>query len=163
MVRKTLTLVAKMLTDIASLWLFAILILVGCDIFMRYAFNMPIPGTLEISEQTVVIVTFLCLAYTGIENRHIKTEVIVGRLPSWCRHLSEILATTLMLILLTLLLWRTSVEALRSFGIREIRMGLIEVPMYPTKIAIPIGIAVTWLWYFVTLIRQLGRGGRRGQ
>lgn len=161
MVRKVLTAIAKLLTDISSLWLFGILILVGCDIFMRYAFSAPIPGTLEISEQTVVIVTFLSLAYTGIENRHIKTTIIVGRLPTWCRYISDILAATLMLVLLTLLVWRTSVEAWRSFSIQEVRMGLIEVPMYPTKIAIPIGIAVAWLWYFVDFLRLVRKGGRK--
>lgn len=161
MVSKVPTLMAKFLTDISSLWLFAMLILIGCDIFMRYAFNYPIPGTLEISEQTVVIVTFLCLAYTGIQDRHIRTTAIVGRLPARFQFLSDFLAMTLMLILLSLLFWRTSAEAWRSFSIREIRMGLIEVPMYPTKMAIPIGIFVAWLCYFSSFLKLFRKRGRR--
>ena len=143
---------ARSLTEISSLWLFAIMLLVSSDVFMRYFFNAPVPGTLEISEQTVVIITFLCFAHTGIEKRHINTTAIIGRSPYWVKHISYVLSITTMLILLTLLIWQTSIEAWRSLSIRELRMGLIEVPIYPTKISIPIGLSVAWLYYFISLL-----------
>lgn len=157
MVIRIIKVLARGLTEISSLWLFGIMILVGCDVFMRYVFNSPIPGTLEISEQTVVILTFLCFAYTGVEKRHVRTTAIVGRLPSLFRRLSHVLSLFLMVILLSLLVWQTSVEALRAWSIREIRMGLIEVPIYPTKIAIPISLSIAWLYYFLTLLGSFKR------
>ena len=157
MVTNMIKVVAKGLTEISSLWLFAIMILVGSDVFMRYVFNAPIPGTLEISEQTVVIITFLCFAYTGIEGRHVRTTAIVGRFPYLLRRIFYVLSIFLMAILLTLLVWQTSIEAWRSLSIREIRMGLIGVPLYPTKIAIPISLSVAWLYYSLTFLGSFKR------
>ena len=142
---------ARILTDISSLWLFAIMILVGLDISMRYVFNAPIPGTLEISEQTVVLITFLCFAYTGMQKRHVQTTALVGRLPSSLRFVADVVSIMLMLALLSLLVWKTSLEGLYALRIREIRMGLVGVPIYPSKIAIPIGLSVAWLHYLLTL------------
>jgi TRAP-type C4-dicarboxylate transport system permease small subunit len=161
MANKVLKFLGRALTDISSLCLFLILILICCDIFMRYAFAKPIPGTLEISEQTVVIITFFCLAYVGIRDRHIRTTIIIDRLSARGRYITELLAILLMIVLLAFLFWRTSVEAWRAFSIREVRMGLIEIPMYPVKIAIPFGIAVAWSWHFLEFLRLIGKGERR--
>ena len=152
MATRIINALAKILTDISSLWLFGIMILVGSDVFMRYTFNAPIPGTLEISEQTVVLITFLCFAYAGMQKRHVQTTAIVGHLPSSLKFVADVVSILLMLVLLSLLVWRTSLEGLRALRIQEIRMGLIGVPIYPSKIAIPIGLSVAWLYYFLTLL-----------
>ena len=154
MISKTVNWLAKALLDFSSLWLFGIMLLVGADVFMRYVFSQPISGALEISEQTVVIITFLCFAYTGIQHRHIRADAFVRRLPPVWRNFAEILCSFLMLFLLTLLVWQTSKEAWESFGIREVRMGLINVPIYPTKIAIPFGLSVAWMFYFLQFISR---------
>lgn len=151
MTARIISVVSRVLTDMCSLLLFCIMILVGADVFMRYSFNAPIPGTLEISEQIVVFITFLCFAYTGMQARHVRTTVIVGRLPLSLKAAADFLCTLLMLALLSLLIWRTTIEAWRALTILEVRMGLIEVPLYPSKIAIPIGLAVAWLYYFFNL------------
>jgi TRAP-type C4-dicarboxylate transport system permease small subunit len=161
MANKVLKLLGRTLTDISSLCLFVVLILIGCDIFMRFAFTKPIPGTLEVSEQIVVIMTFFCLAYVGIQDRHIRTTIIIDRLPTRGRYIAELLAIVLMIVLLTFLFWRTSVEAWRSFSIGEVRMGLIEIPIYPAKIAIPLGIAVAWSWHFLEFLNLISKGERR--
>ena len=154
MVARILHKLAKALVDLSSFWLFGIMFLVGADVFFRYTFNMPISGTLEISEQSVVIITFLCFAYTGMQNRHIRTNAILRRLPPSFRSFADILATCLMLLILSFLIWQTSIEAWNSLSIHETRMGLIEVPIYPTKIAVSIGLSVAWVYYFLTLITQ---------
>ena len=154
MIEKMINRLAKGLLDISSLWLFGIMFLVGADVFLRYTFNKPISGALEISEQTVVILTFLCFAHTAIQNRHIRTTAVIMRLPPLLRSLADFLALFMMILLLTLLLWQTSKEAWESFGIREVRMGIVNVPIYPTKIAIPIGLSIAWIHYLLTLITQ---------
>lgn len=149
---KIIHVLAKVLVNLSSFWLFGIMFLVGADVFMRYSFNLPITGTLEISEQTVVIITFLCFAYTGIEKRHIQTNAIVRRLPSSFGCFADFLSSFLMLLMLTLLIWQTSKEAWYALSIKEARMGLIEVPIYPTKIAITIGLSVAWAHYLMSFI-----------
>jgi TRAP-type C4-dicarboxylate transport system permease small subunit len=154
MIEKMINRLAKGLLDISSLWLFGIMLLVGTDVFLRYTFDSPISGALEISEQTVVILTFLCFAYTAIQNRHIRTIAVITRLPPSFRSLADFLALFMMILLLTLMVWQTSKEAWESFSIREVRMGIISVPIYPTKIAIPIGLFIAWIHYLLAFITQ---------
>ena len=149
---KVLIAIAKALTDIASYWLFIIMVLVCLDVSMRYFFSSPIPGILEISEQTVVIITFVCFSYTSILKRHIHTTAVVDRLPSRLRPVTEYVSKLLMFAVLTLLIWQTSKEAWTSLSIREVGMGIVPVPIYITKTAIPIGLFVAWLYYVLQLL-----------
>ena len=146
--------ISKIFRDISSFWLFAAMMLICSDVFMRYFFNSPIPGTLEISEQTVIIITFLCLSFTAMQNRHIRTNVLVTRLPKKYGKMTDIISNILMILLLGLFIWQTSTEAWRSFQIKEVRMGLINVPIYPVKILIPFGFIFTFIFYFIKLLKM---------
>ena len=152
MVSRILRALAKAMADLASFWLFVIMVLVCMDVSMRYLFSMPIPGILEISEQTVVIITFVCFAYTSMLKRHIHTTAIVNHLPSGFKRAGDYLSKILMVTVLALLIWQTSKEAWASFAIREVGMGIVPVPIYLTKIAIPIGLAVALLYSLLELL-----------
>ncbi len=152
MVTRVLRTIAKALTDIASFWLFIIMVLVCMDVSMRYLLSKPIPGILEISEQTVVVITFVCFAYTSMLKRHIHTTAVVDLLPPAVRPVTECVSKLLMIVLLSLLIWQTSKEAWESLSIREVGMGIVEVPIYITKTAIPIGLFVAWLYYVFEMI-----------
>ena len=149
---KVLIAIAKALTDIASFWLFIIMVLVCLDVVMRYFFSNPIPGILEISEQTVVIITFVCFSYTSILKRHIHTTAVVDHLPSRYKPVTEYISKFLMFAVLSLLIWQTSKEAWASLSIREVGMGIAPVPIYITKTVIPIGLFVAWFYYALQLL-----------
>ena len=149
---KVLIAIAKALTDIASFWLFIIMALVCLDVAMRYFFSSPIPGILEISEQTVVIITFVCFSYASILKRHIHTTAVVDHFPSRFKPVTEYISKLLMFAVLSLLIWQTSKEAWASLSIREVGMGIVPVPIYITKTAIPIGLFVAWFYYVLQLL-----------
>lgn len=151
MVTRILRTIAKALTDISSFWLLAIMVLVCMDVSMRYLFSCPVPGILEISEQTVVVITFVCFAYTSMLKRHIHTTAIVDLLPSGVRPVTDYIAKLLMIVLLSLLIWQSSKEAWEALSIREVRMGIVPVPIYLTKCTIPIGLFVAWFYYLLGL------------
>jgi TRAP-type C4-dicarboxylate transport system permease small subunit len=152
MVIKILRPVAKALTEISSFCLFAVMILVCMDVSMRYFFSNPIPGSLEISEQTVVIITFMCFGYTSLMKRHIRTTAIIDLFPPAVRRVTGYFSRLLMAVLLSFMVWQSAKEAWLSFEMLEVRMGLVPVPIYPTKIAIPIGLFIAWLYYVLGLL-----------
>jgi TRAP-type C4-dicarboxylate transport system permease small subunit len=151
-VTKVLRAIAKALTEMASFWLFIVMVLVCMDVSMRYLLSKPIPGILEISEQTVVVLTFVCFAYTSMLKRHIHTTAIVDRLPSGVRPVTEYISKLLMFVMLSLLIWQSSKEAWESLCIREVGMGIVAVPIYITKTVIPIGLFIAWLYYLLGLL-----------
>jgi TRAP-type C4-dicarboxylate transport system permease small subunit len=152
MATRVLRTIARVLAEISAYWLFVIMLLVGVDVTMRFFFSKPIPGSLEISEQTVVIITFMAFAYTSMMKRHIRTTAIVDLLPAGVKPVAEYIGILLMAILLSLLIWQTGKEAWEALSIREVRMGLVPVPIYPTKIAIPISLSIAWLYYVLKLL-----------
>jgi TRAP-type C4-dicarboxylate transport system permease small subunit len=151
MINRILRPVAKFLTDISAFWLLGVMILVGVDVTMRFFFSKTIPGCLEISEQTVILITFFSFAYTGMLNRHIRTEAILNFLPPKMRSIADIIGILLMITLLSLLIVQTTKDAWLALSIREVRMGLVPIPIYPVKIAIPIGLFIALLYYTLKL------------
>ena len=154
---KALNKVARVLAEIGAISLFALMLLVGGDVFMRFFFNAPIPGTLELSEFSMVVVTFLCFTYTAAQRRHIRTTAVVDRLPSAYKFAAEILCVFLMLVFLSLVIWQTFIEGVRSLQTAEYSQGLLRIPIYPAKLLIPSALFFGWLYFlgnFFLLIRQ---------
>ncbi len=151
MVTRFLRSVARVLVEISAFWLFGIMLLVCLDVTLRFFFSKPIAGSLEISEQTVVIVTFVGFAYTSMMKRHIRTTAIIDLMPSGVKPVADYVATLSMTVLISLMLWQTSKEAWEALSIMEVRMGLVPVPIYPTKIAIPVSLFIGWLYYVLKL------------
>jgi TRAP-type C4-dicarboxylate transport system permease small subunit len=150
---KCLKYLARTLTEVGSVCLFSAMVLVGADVFMRNFFNAPIPGTLELTEFLPVILTYCGFTYTSMLNRHINTTFgldLVGS--ATLKSLIKGFSTLLMMLFLSLLIWQTTVEGLRSWQIKEYSQGLIDLPRYPIKILIPIALAVGWLHYFEKFI-----------
>lgn len=140
-----------LLKGIGQISLLAVLFLVSADVALRYLLNAPIAGALEISESVPVIVTFCFFAYTAMQERHIRTTYLVERMAPRSRIVAQKFAEVLMLIFLSLLIWRTSLEAYRSLRILEFSQGLIAIPRYPVKILIPMALGVGWLHYVARL------------
>jgi TRAP-type transport system small permease protein len=90
---------------VCLLGLFAI---ISAGALSRYLFNMPILGVDEISGYLNVVIGFLALAYTFQEDRHVRVDVVTGRLSPRARAILEVVSSTLALVLVSQFL-RTSV------------------------------------------------------
>jgi len=152
---------SRILQEIGALCLLLVFLLISADVALRYALNAPIAGTLEISEFAPVIITYCFFALAALEDRHIRATFLVERLPAPYRRFAAILADVLMLAFVTVLIWQTTKEAVRSWAMLEISQGLISVPRFPVKTLIPVGLAVGWLIFLLQLIAKLTN--RRGQ
>jgi TRAP-type C4-dicarboxylate transport system permease small subunit len=152
MATSIVTFLAKIFSRLSSVCLFAAMLLIGADVFMRYIFNAPIAGTLELSTFAPVIATYCSFAYTAVHQRHIRTTFVLDRVPSRIKLVLEIFSLLMMFSFVGVLVWQTSLEAFKSFGIREISQGLIQVPKYPVKILIPIALFVGWIYYLLEII-----------
>ena len=165
--KKRLSEIYRKVTDgfnsISSICLFAAMFLIGADVFMRYLFNAPIAGTLEITELVPVIVTYCAFTYTAQQGRHIRTTFLLLRLPGPAVRILNFFSYALMVLFLLLLIWQSALEAMRSWEIKEYSQGLIAVPRYPVKILIPIALSVACFFYagkIVQLVKGEGMNDR---
>lgn len=127
------------LNIISAIFIFILMLLISADVVGRYAFGKPLQGTFEISESLLVFVVFLGLAHTQYHKGNIRVEMVVGWLPRRLRPLLDCLAHTLGLALFALVTWETFRYFLSSWAIREASAGIVHVPLYPARLAVPVG------------------------
>lgn len=123
----------------AVMVIFIMMFHITADVFGRYLFSQPIPGTYEISEMLMVLVVFLGLAYTQAEGSHIRVETMVRFLPPRGRLIAEILTHFVFLTIFAFFIWEGSRQGIISWQEREFVAGLINIPRYPARWAIPVG------------------------
>jgi TRAP-type C4-dicarboxylate transport system permease small subunit len=124
---------------LSAVVIFIMVFYITADVLGRDLFSRPIPGTYEISEMLMVLVVFLGLAYTQAMGSHIRTEFVLRLFPPKGRLVIEICTHFIFLITFAFFVWEGTKEAIISWQEKEFIAGLINVPRYPARWAIPIG------------------------
>ena len=81
------------------------------DVAGRYLLNRPLPGALELSELLMVFVVFGAFAVTELRNGHVDIDVVVTKMSSRGRALSETFAALLSTAFWGAITWRTALHA----------------------------------------------------
>ena len=147
----------------ASKW-FAILG-IGAGVFMmfsvvahvtgRYVFNQPIKGIEEANELALVIMVFLGLAFTQSRKRHVEIELVTSRLRPRAREILGILSALIVLGVMILFTVETAKAAIHSIEVGEYRFGATRFPIWPSRIALPVGGFLFCLYVIGDLARRL--------
>src|SRR5918998_6651849 len=69
------------LNTIASLWVLFLVGLISTDVIGRAFFNAPLAGVPEIVKFSIVGMVWLWMAYTLRAGAHLRTNLVLGRLP----------------------------------------------------------------------------------
>jgi TRAP-type transport system small permease protein len=89
------------------------------EVGVRYLFNRPLPGALELSELFMVFLVFGAFAVTELRNGHVDIDVLVAKLPPRGRALSETFAALLSAAFWGAITWRTALHAENVWGAGE--------------------------------------------
>lgn len=90
----------------------AMMFLIAADVLLRYVFNSPISGALEVSEFMLVMVFFFSVPYVAVKKRHVAMDLVTSRLQPRVRAILDSSTSLLGLCLFALLTWRTVIYAL---------------------------------------------------
>jgi TRAP-type C4-dicarboxylate transport system permease small subunit len=69
----------RVTNSVAAVILVAMMFLTAMDVLLRYVFNRPISGAMEITEYMMVILVSLGLAYCAFVKGHVSVEVLTSR------------------------------------------------------------------------------------
>jgi TRAP-type mannitol/chloroaromatic compound transport system permease small subunit len=122
--------------------------------------DYPVPGTLEFTESTMVLVVFGALAYTQTKRGHIRVEIFYNMGSARTRSLMEVYTQLIGLIFFGLLAWTGWQEALYSWNLGEATMGTIRFPLYPARFMLAFGVSLLVVQLLLDLIADLGRAIR---
>ena len=122
--------VASVLYGLGSGVLAVLMVFTFVTVALRYFFDSPIPGDVDLSSFMMVLVIPSGLALTAIRKKHISVDVLTQLLPRRVKLGLLTFGYLLSLVVIALMIWQTF-ESARSYMRSGITPTLIEIPYYP--------------------------------
>jgi TRAP-type C4-dicarboxylate transport system permease small subunit len=150
--------ITKLMSRIASVILFSMMLLTITDVFLRKVFSRSILGTVELTEFLLVIVIFFALAHTEALDGHVKVDLIISRFSGRIQGLVDMITQFVCFLISGLITWSTVVysEKMRVSG--EVSQDL-WIPIYPFLYIVAVGcgiLALTLLTkFFIALMNVM--------
>ena len=128
---------ARLLHIFSAFWTLSLAILIFGDVFGRIFLSMPIPGTKEILQNSVVTITFLQIPLAIYSGSMLRTTILSDAVPLPMRRLLRTFASVLGLLLFLALIWGTFPSFWDAYRIGEYEgEGSLRVPTWPVRGAI---------------------------
>lgn len=147
----------------SSIAVLAITLAIVIDVAGRYLFNAPIDGASEFAVTSMIAVVYFGLMAAQRSNGNFRVDMLVRVLPAVVQQVLEILWRIVTVVVLLLLAWLSTAEAVVSTQMGEASFGTIAFPVWPARILLAIGLwALTsqMLFEIAQHVRRLARRER---
>ena len=151
---------AVFLVLLGSLGMLASMAICVADVIGTNFFDWPVPGTLEITESTMVLIVFGALAFTQEKRGHIRVEILHGYMSARLKSAADLFTHLLALVFFAMLAWYSFGELSYSWEIQEATMGTIRFPLYPARTLLTAGAVLLVLQLVLDVIGDFGRTWR---
>lgn len=138
---------------IASSVIMMSIILIG-NVYKRSIMNDSWTFADETGRFLVIIVTFIGASYAARQGRHIRMSAIYDLLPKKARKVLMILISALTSVVLLIIAYYALQYTMFIFNNGRVSNAL-RLPMYYIYIFVPIGLALTSVQYFLTMITNI--------
>jgi len=143
-------LLARRLDMVAAVAIFAMMALTCVDVFLRYFFRKPIPGTYEIIALLGAVAVSFAMAHTLAKKGHVAVSLIVQMFPKRLQGIVESFISIFGIILFGLITWQSILYGVDCQRSGEVSMTL-QLPFYPIIYGVALGAAVVCLVLIVDL------------
>ena len=155
--RESLRRVALVILLLGGIGTMAAMFLGTIEVVGTQILKTPIPGALELTESTMVLIVFGALAYAQIRRGHIRVELIYTNMGPRVQAAMDVFANLAAIVFFSLLLWQSYHEAVYSFEIGEATVGLIRFPLFPARLILSVGTALLLLQLVLDTIVDIRR------
>lgn len=140
---------------VASL-MFVMALVVFYDVIARTVFNAPTNWSYVLALFIFTYVAFLGGGWALLENAHVRVDIFHSRLsPRW-QSIVDVITAPFIFIFVGTLLWQGANMFWQSFSILEIEgLSMWHAPIYPIKLAIPIGAALLFLQALAIFVKNI--------
>ncbi|MFO1135132.1 MAG: TRAP transporter small permease [Rhodoblastus sp.] len=153
---KTLGVIDKITTTVATVFMFAIMIVVFCDVVMRYLFNSPFSWAYDlIALYLMAGVFFLVLSDAYEANAHVNVDILQQRLPPSGIRVTQLVTCAVGVTVFALIAWLGWQRALDAYRSGDVMAGAIPWPMWPSIALAPFGATMLALRLVVHFIGHL--------
>ena len=149
------------LNNLASFWTIFLVALISTDVIGRAAFNSPLPGVPEIVKFSIVGMVWLWMAYTLRSGAHLRTNLVLGRLPRTGQKAVLIANSLVGVGLFILITWLAWIEMMKSWEIGAFEGEYpVRVPVSPIWAILVIGSTLTAVQFALDAVRYAIEGPR---
>lgn len=128
--------------------------LMSAHVVGNLLFNRGIPGTYEVTEMLVVIITFVGLGYAARHARHIRMSAVYDLLKGRVRKTLLIIISVGSAVLMFYLAYKSAQYDLALY-VRGRTSSALHIPMWVINLALPAGFTLAGIQYSLTAIRNL--------
>ena len=138
--------------EVTSLLAIPLLLIVLYEVFMRYAFNAPTVWGFEATTFLYGIHYMFGLAYTDVQDGHVRVDILTARLPQKVQHIINIITVCVLFlpVMTCMTIWSFKYAA-TSISFWEVNSTSWAPPIWPLKIIM----AITFLFLLLQGISNL--------
>jgi len=126
---------------------------VTIDVLMRYVFSKTYVGLFELTEYSLLWMTFMGAAYIMRNNGHVRVDAVTNLLNPRNRAILDGIASVIGMFILLVVTWYSAKLTLHDFQTDFTLSGILRPVKWPIEIIIPIG--------FFMLFLQLARNASK--
>jgi TRAP-type C4-dicarboxylate transport system permease small subunit len=136
------------------------MVLTAGDVTLRYVFNRPIVGSLDLTEYMMAIVVSFSLAYCAFLKGHVRVDLIVSHLPQRVQAVIDSITGLLGVILFSVITWQGFVYMgiLVDTGLKS---TVLLVPRFPFAGLVCLGSAFLTLVLLANFLEFLSEAVRK--
>jgi len=155
-VNRVVSLISRVINSMAGVVLVAMMFLTAMDVLLRYIFNRPISGSMELTKYMLVIVVTFGLAYCAILKRHVRVEFLLSRFSPRTQAVINSITHLLSFGLFSLITWRSILYAGTMFD-DAVTSAVLLIPVYPFVAMLALGSAMFSLVLLVDFLDYLSQ------
>jgi len=159
---RILELYSKIVSRLSKFWMYissaALLIMMLSTVLdgsLRYLFNLPIAGVIELNEVLIVVIIFLGLSWTQIKGGHVSVELFIKRLPRKHQEIVMVMTLSLALVIFAALTFESSLAAYDAWASGDFRQGAVRFALWPGKATVALGTLTLCLQLIADILKGI--------
>lgn len=117
-------------------------------------FNKGIPGTYEVTEMLIIVITFVGVGYAARCARHIRMSAIYDMLSDGPRKVLMIILSIGTAVLMFYFAYKSAQYDIALYGRGRVSSSL-NIPLWTVNLALPIGFTLAGIQYILVTLRNL--------
>ena len=147
---------SRIVNIVGAIVLAIMMFLVAADVTLRYAFNLPIRGSVELVELMMIVVVFLAVAYTASQKGHVSIELVVSRFPQRVQAVLDVFTSILSLGFIVLIIWRSMARGYTMWVDDHVTI-VLAIPISPFLYIIAFGCVLLAIVLLANILESISR------
>jgi TRAP-type C4-dicarboxylate transport system permease small subunit len=144
--------ITRGLAILAAVSIAVMMVVNFADIVGTKCFLKSVPGALDISQELMVLVSLLPLAFIALERGHIRITLLQERFAPTVRFALEMIQYAIATLITGFITWRVFVQFQKTVEVMQLKEGL-DLPLWPANLAVVISFGVLTLVWMLLLAK----------